>query len=192
MTALQSKKLLRYDHYADKRRILYYVISTESLRGVTMSSILVELTASIVSSHAASVEMSSDELLLEIRKVYQTLKNLDNEPAQDSVATVQETTVTVNPKKSIQKDQIICLICGKGGFKTLSRHLKQAHDIKPGAYRKQFKLPAGIPLAAKNYSEARRQAALDNNLGENLAKGRTARLERLAAEKAAHAVKPTA
>jgi len=68
-----------------------------------MSSILVELTASIVSSHAASVELSSDELLLEIRKVYQTLKNLDNEPAQDSVATVQETTVTVNPKSQFRK-----------------------------------------------------------------------------------------
>ena len=33
-----------------------------------MSSILVELTANIVSSHAASVEMSSDELLQEIQK----------------------------------------------------------------------------------------------------------------------------
>lgn len=157
-----------------------------------MSSILVELTASIVSSHAASVEMSSDELLLEIQKVYQTLKNLDSEPAQDAVAPPQEAQVTINPKKSIQKDQIICLICGKGGFKTLSRHLKQAHDMKPGAYRKQFKLPAGIPLAAKNYSEARRQAAVNNNLGENLAKGRVARLERLAAEKAAPAAKAPA
>lgn len=149
-----------------------------------MSSILVELTANIVSSHAASVEMTSDELLLEIQKVYQTLKNLDNETTGDAVAAPQETPVAINPKKSIQKDQIICLICGKGGFKTLSRHLKQAHDLKPGAYRKQFNLPAGIPLAAKNYSEARRQAALSNNLGENLAKGRVARLERLAAEKA--------
>lgn len=148
-----------------------------------MSSILVELTANIVSSHAASVEMSSDELLLEIQKVYQALKNLDAEPGSEGTGAAQETPAVVNPKKSIQKDQIVCLICGKGGFKTLSRHLKQAHDMKPAAYRKQFKLPAGTPLAAKNYSEARRQAALNNNLGENLAKGRMARLERLAAAK---------
>lgn len=152
-----------------------------------MSSILVELTANIVSSHASSAEMTSDELLLEIQKVYQALKNLENDGSVDAAGAAPEVPAVVNPKKSIQKDQIVCLICGKGGFKTLSRHLKQAHDMKPGAYRKQFKLPVGTPLAAKNYSEARRQAALSNNLGENLAKGRMARLERLAAAKAAPA-----
>ena len=142
-----------------------------------MSSILVELTANIVSSHAASTEMSSDQLLQEIQKVYQTLKNLDSQNQPENTATVQEaTTAAVNPKKSIQKDQIICLVCGKGGFKTLSRHLKQAHDIKPGAYRKQFGLPSGTSLAAKNYSESRRQAAITNNLGENLARGRAKKL----------------
>lgn len=153
-----------------------------------MSSILVELTASIVSSHAASIEMTSEELLQEIQKVYQTLKNLDNDQSQE-IAAVVDAPAAMNPKKSIQKDQVICMICGKGGFKTLSRHLKQAHDIKPGAYRKQFGLPAGTPLAAKNYSEARRQAAINNNLSENLAKGRATRLARLSAAKAAPATK---
>lgn len=153
-----------------------------------MSSILVELTASIVSSHAASIEMTSEELLQEIQKVYQTLKNLDSEPAQEATVAT-DAPAAMNPKKSIQKDQVICMICGKGGFKTLSRHLKQAHEIKPGAYRKQFGLPAGTPLAAKNYSEARRQAAITNNLSENLAKGRATRLARLSAAKSAPAAK---
>lgn len=149
-----------------------------------MSSILVELTANIVSSHAASNELTSDELLQEIQKVYQTLKNLDSQNQPENAVTVQEAAITaINPKKSIQKDQIICLICGKGGFKTLSRHLKQAHDIKPGAYRKQFGLPSGTALAAKNYSESRRQAAITNNLGENLAKGRAKKLADKAATK---------
>ncbi|MCE1226899.1 MAG: MucR family transcriptional regulator [Geobacteraceae bacterium] len=149
-----------------------------------MSSILVELTANIVSSHAATVEMSSDELLQEIQKVYATLKNLDSDGATEEETVAKEAAPAISPKKSIQKDQIICLICGKGGFKTLSRHLKQAHDMKASAYRKQFGIPSGTPLAAKNYSEARRQSAINNNLGEKLAKGRATRMANLAAKKA--------
>ena len=150
-----------------------------------MSSLLVELTANIVSSHAASVELTSEELLLEIQKVYTALKNLESDSGSEAEEVVKETTPVINPKKSIQKDQIICLICGKGGFKTLSRHLKQSHGVKASAYRKQFGIAAGTPLAAKNYSESRRQAAIENNLGEKLAVGRANRLATLAAKKAA-------
>ena len=150
-----------------------------------MSSLLVELTANIVSSHAASVEMSSDQLLQEIQKVYATLKNLETDLPVEETVVKKEPASALNPKKSIQKDQVICLICGKGGFKTLTRHLKVAHDMKPGAYRKQFKLPAGTVLAAKGYSEARRQAAIENNLGEVLAGGRAKRMAKYEARKAA-------
>lgn len=155
-----------------------------------MSSILVELTANIVSSHAASVELTSDELLSEIQRVYSALKKLESDTVTEEEATTKEAAPAINPKKSIQKDQVICLICGKGGFKTLSRHLKQSHDIKASAYRKQFGIAAGTPLAAKNYSEARRQAAIDNNLGEKLAAGRANRLATLAAKKATPAKAP--
>ena len=41
-----------------------------------------------------------------------------------------------------------------------------------------------MSLAAKNYSEARRQAALDRGLGDNLAKARKVRAEKIAAGKA--------
>jgi len=157
-----------------------------------MSSILVELTANIVSSHAATVEMSSDELLQEIQKVYAALKNLDSDGATEEETVAKEAVPAISPKKSIQKDQIVCLICGKGGFKTLSRHLKQAHDMKASAYRKQFGIASGTPLAAKSYSEARRQSAINNNLGEKLAKGRETRMANLAAKKAAPEKAPKA
>jgi predicted transcriptional regulator len=147
-----------------------------------MSSVLVELTANIVSSHAASVEMSSEELLLEIQKVYQALKQLDNATLPEG-ETAKPVPV-MSAKKSIQKDQVVCLICNKGGFKTLTRHLKQVHDMKPGAYRKQFGMAAGTPLTAKNYSEARREAAKKINLGANLEKARATRMANLAAKKA--------
>lgn len=146
-----------------------------------MSSILVELTANIVSSHAASVEMTSDELLQEIQRVYGMLKQLEGDlPVEGDAA---KAAPAMAPKKSIQKDQVVCLICNKGGFKTLTRHLKQVHNMKPGEYRKQFGLPAGTPLAAKNYSEARRAAAQKNNLAANLEKARATRMANLAAKK---------
>ena len=147
-----------------------------------MSSILVELTANIVSSHAASVEMSSEELLQEIQKVYGMLKQLEGDlPIEGEAAA--KAAPTMAPKKSIQKDQVVCLICNKGGFKTLTRHLKQVHNMKPGEYRKQFGLPAGTALAAKSYSEARRAAAQKNNLAANLEKARATRMANLAAKK---------
>lgn len=164
-----------------------------------MTATLVELTASIVSSHAAGSEMSSDDLIQEINKVFATLKRLETE------GTVAETgevppAPAMSFKKAFQNDQVSCMICGKTGFKTLTRHLKQAHDLKPGQYRKQFNIPSSQSLTAKNYSEARRKAANDNNLAANLEKARAVRAAKNAAPagestpvkaaKAAKAAKP--
>jgi len=68
------------------------------------------------------------------------------------------------------------MICGKG-MKTLSRHLKTSHDMTASEYRKQFDIPRSQSLAAKSYSEKRRQMAIDRGLGENLAKARAERIK---------------
>jgi predicted transcriptional regulator len=69
------------------------------------------------------------------------------------------------------------MLCGKE-MKTLSRHLKTAHDMKPTEYRKRFDIPRTQPLAARNYSESRREMAKERGLGENLAKARAARAKK--------------
>ena len=118
--------------------------------------------------------MSSDELILAINKVFATLKKLETEGAEiETVAAPSAPTLTM--KKAFQNDQVGCLVCGKTGFKTLTRHLKQAHDLKPGQYRKQFNIPSSQSLTAKNYSEARRKSANENNLAANLEKARAVR-----------------
>jgi len=139
-----------------------------------MFATLVQLTADIVSSHATGTALSSDDLIQEIEKVFTVLKRLE---AEGVAGEAGESPVrpAMSAKKAFKNDQVFCMVCGKGGFKTLTRHLKNAHDLKPGQYRKQFNIPSSQALTAKNYSEARRLAANDNNLAANLEKARAVR-----------------
>jgi predicted transcriptional regulator len=142
---------------------------------------LIEMVAEIVSAHATTNKMNSDDLLVELQKVHATLKALESgQPAEG----VTENKPALTIKQAFKKDEVICLVCGKGGFKTLTRHLNQAHGLKPGQYRRQFNIPTSQSLSAKNYSEARRQAALDRGLADNLANARKIRAEKIAAAKA--------
>jgi predicted transcriptional regulator len=77
------------------------------------------------------------------------------------------------------------MVCGKGGMKTLARHLAQAHGLKPGEYRKQFSIPKDQPLTARNFSETRKKMAQERGLADNLAKARAVRAAKIKAEKAA-------
>lgn len=129
---------------------------------------LLDLTAEIVAAHASNTQMTTDELYNEIEKVHATLKAL--EIGNSAIAPEQPKQLTI--KQAFKKDEVICMICGKGGFKTLKRHLTIAHDLKAGQYRKQFGIPSTQKLAAKSYSESRRQTAIDKGLGEGLAKYR--------------------
>lgn len=147
-----------------------------------MTTSLVELTANIVSAHASGSQLSRDELIQEINTVFTALKQLESGTSATEVETTPAAPV-MSLKKAFQNDQVSCMICGKTGFKTLTRHLKQAHDLKPGQYRKQFNIPATQSLTAKNYSEARRQAATENNLAANLEKARAVRAANKAAAK---------
>lgn len=132
---------------------------------------LLELTAEIVAAHVSNTQMGSDEMLQEIQKVYGTLKALEGGvPSQEEPEKPKQMTI----KQAFKKDEVICMICGKG-FTTLKRHLAVAHDLKPGQYRKQFNIPAKVPLAAKSFSESRRQAAQERGLVDVLAKAREKR-----------------
>jgi predicted transcriptional regulator len=150
---------------------------------------LIEMASEIVSAHASASQMSTEELLTEIQKVHTALKSLEAGQTVEGVTTETKPALTI--KQAFKKDEVVCMVCGKGGFKTLARHLNQAHGLKPGQYRRQFNIPSTQSLAAKNYSEARRQSALDNGLAANLEKARKVRAEKIAAAKApAKAAKP--
>jgi predicted transcriptional regulator len=149
-----------------------------------MASTLLELTANIVSSHASVSEMSGEELLLELQKVYTALQKLETAPV-DAGEQAEVKAPVISLKKAFQPDQVTCMICGKSGMKTLARHLAQVHNLKPGAYRKQFGIPRTQALTAKNFSEARRKMAQDRGLADNLAKARAVRAAKIKAKPAA-------
>jgi len=78
-------------------------------------------------------------------------------------------------KQAFKANEVVCMICGKGGMKTLTRHLNQAHQMKPSQYRKQFNIPKTQPLMSKSYAQKRKEIAAGMDLGANLAKAREAR-----------------
>lgn len=148
---------------------------------------LLELTAEIVTAHVSNTQMTGDEMVKEIQKVYETLKTLEQPGLHIDQLPEPEKPKLLSIKQAFKKDEVICMICGKG-FTTLKRHLSIAHDLKPGQYRKQFNIPSSMPLAAKSYSESRRQAAIDRGLVDVLAK---ARGKRSAGKQAKEPVKNT-
>lgn len=141
---------------------------------------LVELASSIVSSHAATTPMTTDELLQELQKVHSALQALE---AGKEAAAPEEAKPALTVKQAFKTNEVICMVCGKGKMKTLTRHLKQAHGMKPGEYRKQFGIPSNQPLSAKTLTEARRKMAQERGLAANLAKAREVRAAKIKAQK---------
>lgn len=135
---------------------------------------IMEMAAEIIAAHASTTPMSKDELLSELTEVHAALSALEKGEVVEAPEQEAENVPAVSRKKAFGKDKIYCMICGKG-FKTLSRHLKTSHDMSANDYRKQFDIPRSQSLAAKNYSESRRQMAVDRGLADNLAKARAAR-----------------
>jgi len=154
-----------------------------------MATIL-EMAVEIVAAHASTTNMSKEELIAELSSVYQALAGLEKGEVMTAEAPAEETAPAVSIKKAFGKDKVICMICGKG-MKTLTRHIKTAHAMTPGQYRKQFGIPRTQSLAARNYSESRRQMALDRGLGEKLAKAREARAKAKASAPVKTPVKAT-
>ncbi len=152
--------------------------------------LLLQLTADIVASHASMNEMGQEDLLAEIDRVYQKLASLAGEEVaeQEAAAPAEEAEVEAPPKPAVPleaafgKEKIFCMVCGKG-MKTLKRHLTTAHGLKPGQYRRMFGIPAGTPLVARDYSEARKKMAEKLNLAERLVEARRIRAQKLKAKK---------
>jgi len=135
---------------------------------------IMEMAVEIIAAHASTTPMSKDELIAELNEIHAALGALEKGEVIEVQTEEAEEEPAISRKKAFGKDKIFCMICGKG-FKTLSRHLKTAHEMSAKEYRVKFDIPRAQSLAAKNYSESRRQMAVDRGLADNLAKARAAR-----------------
>ncbi len=122
--------------------------------------------------------MSTEELTIALQDTFKTLKSLQHQETEGIVEEVAEKTAPVmEPKKSIQKNKIICLECGQE-FKMLSpKHLK-SHGLTSKEYRKKYSFSARQPLCAKSLSEHRSKSGKERGLPENLRKAIEARTKK--------------
>ncbi len=136
-----------------------------------MATEILKLTAEIVMSHASMSELSSQELVEEIKDVYNALSSLECGVALEIMAPEKgveagEVKKPPIPLNAIVKDKyVVCLECGKK-MRTLKAHIKKAHNLMPKEYFKRFGLdPKKFPLVCKEYSAQRSKMAKDRGFG---------------------------
>jgi predicted transcriptional regulator len=137
-----------------------------------MASEVLRLTAQIVISHASMSELTPEELVREIKEVYNTLALLEGGVAVLEAAETakgKEAGVVKKPpiplKDIVTAKHVVCLECGKK-MRTLKTHIRKTHNLMPKEYFKRFGLdPKKYPLVCREYSEKRSKMAKDRGFG---------------------------
>jgi predicted transcriptional regulator len=132
-----------------------------------MASEELKLMAQIVMSHASMSELTSQELVDEIKGVYNMLISLEAgvvpETVSGEAAEVKKPPIPL--KDIVTAKHVVCLECGKK-LKTLKTHLRKAHGLAPKEYYQCYDLdPKKFPLVCKDYSVARSKLAKERGLG---------------------------
>lgn len=133
-----------------------------------MASEVLKLTAQIVISHASMSELTTEQLVGEVKEVYNVLALLEGGVAIPETVTEEAEGVKKPPiplKDIVTAKHVICLECGKK-MRTLKVHIRKAHNLLPKEYFKRFSLdPKKYPLVCKEYSEQRSKMAKDRGFG---------------------------
>jgi len=134
-----------------------------------MSKTLVEMTADIVQSQAGSRQMTGEEITSALYETFGALQGLQTMESGVEISTLENTAPEIDPKKSIQKNKIICLECGQE-FKMLSPKHLESHGLDSKSYRKKYGFSARQPLCAKALSDKRSSAGKERGIPENMRK----------------------
>jgi len=98
-----------------------------------------ELTAEIVSAYVSNNETAPSDVAALITAVAGQLSRIGTEPEQ---AEIKKPEPAVPIRRSIQRDHLLCLVCGKPQ-KVLKRHLAVRHELSPAEYR-ALRAQAGV------------------------------------------------
>ena len=138
-----------------------------------MSKSLVEMAAEIVAAQASHRSLPPEEIEESLRRTFQTLKDIQ----QLGNGTEFEEVVSRDPQASIQRNQVICLECGKS-FKLLSNRHLALHGLTPREYKQKHGIRMTQALSARTLSARRRKLAKDLGMGKQLAAWRADRKRR--------------
>ncbi|MGD0216181.1 MAG: MucR family transcriptional regulator [Desulfobaccales bacterium] len=143
-----------------------------------MASEILKLTAEVIISHASMTELSSQELVDEIKEIYGVLSSLESGMAPEVMGSAPATSLVKKPsiplKEIVTDKHVVCLECGKK-CRTLKAHIKKAHGLLPKEYLKQYGLdPKKFPLVCREYSAKRSQMAKDRGFGKEGSRKRKA------------------
>ncbi len=133
-----------------------------------MPKSLVEMASEIVAAQASHTPMSPEEISEVVRRVFDILQSLQAiEAGQADGNNSIETAEKLNPQDSIQRNRVICLVCGKE-FKLLSNRHLVLHGMTSREYKLKYGLPLRQALSAKSLTLARRKIAKEKGLGAKL------------------------
>ena len=139
-----------------------------------MASDVLKLTAQIVISHASMSELSTQELVDEIKEVYNVLSSLEGSavipesmaPEKSEEAEVVKKKPSIPLKDIVQEKHVVCLECRRE-MKSLKMHLQKAHGLTDKEYFWKYDLdPKQYPLVARGSSAKRSQMAKDRGFGK--------------------------
>ena len=146
-----------------------------------MTSDVLKITTEIVISHVSMTELTPEQLVNEIKAVYNVLASLEGGTILEE-AVPEKSEAAGMPKQSpiplkdiVKAKYVVCLECGRK-LKTLKTHLRKTHGLMPKEYFQRFGLdPKKFPLVCKDYSEARSKMAKERGLGALMGKRKAAK-----------------
>ncbi len=139
-----------------------------------MSKTLVEMSASIVMAQASHSRLSPDDIADSLRKVFHALKDIQ----QMGTGSEIDEAISRNPQASIQRNQVVCLECGKA-FKLLSNRHLALHGLTPREYKQKHGIRMTQALSSRALTARRRKVAKELGLGKGLTAWRADRKRRV-------------
>ena len=125
-----------------------------------------------VMAHASLSELTPKELVEELKAIYSALNTFQDRGILEELTSSQELEAVKEAVKKppiplnqiVKENYVVCLECGRK-MRTLKAHLRKAHQLMPKDYYQRYNLdPKKFPLVCKEYSEKRRQLAIDKGL----------------------------
>jgi predicted transcriptional regulator len=126
---------------------------------------IADLTTTIVSAYVSNNNVPPAQLPEIIGAVSSALRERMAGPAEPQPEP-QEPAVPI--RRSVTREEIVCLECGKK-FKSIRRHLQNAHGLEPKEYRQKWGLRPDYPMTAPAYAERRSELAKSIGLGQKRA-----------------------